>query len=177
MMTSHRDDYADTVGWKSFCIHGKSFDATREDSFYNDDRTHLWTQEAQDLMPLTTAYFKQTWPATEYQRLRVMLLEPGGYIGVHKDSEIKQMNAVNIAITQPTHCEFVMEHHGPVPFRPGKAFWLDTSNRHTIFNHDSEARWHIIVHQKFNIDFQNLVVKSYKAMYNNNNENSHNHSS
>lgn len=175
LMTTHRDQYSDTQGWKSFCIHGKSYNATREDSYYNDKRPYVWTPEAEQLMPKTTEYFKNIWPALQYHRLRVMLLEPGGYIGIHRDSEISQLSAINLAITQPKNCEFIFEHHGPIPFTQGSAFWLDISNNHTVFNHSDTPRWHIIIHQKYNTEFKDLVVKSYKNMYNSINENSHNH--
>lgn len=176
LLVSHRDDYAEHSGWKSFCIHGKSYNATREKTYYHDERPLIWTPEAQTLMPFTTAFFKNTWPATKYDRLRVMLLEPGGYITVHSDYDQSQLWAINIAITQPKDCYFLMEKHGVVPFNPGQAYWLDISNRHTVFNSSSDPRWHIIIHQNFDhTEFQNLVVNSYKKMYNNTNENSHNH--
>jgi hypothetical protein len=174
-LTSHRDNYGEHEGWRSFCLHGKSYDATREDDYYNDDRPHVWTTKAQELMPKTVNYFSTYWPATQFQRVRVMLLEPGGYITVHSDSPQSRLSPINIAITQPKDCDFLMERHGIVPFSPGQAFWLDVSNRHVVFNNSIEPRWHIIVHQNLdNIEFQKLVVKSYKRLYNKSNEDSQN---
>jgi hypothetical protein len=50
------------------------------------------------------------------------------------------------------------------------------SNHHTVFNHSQQDRWHIIVHQNNNDKFQDLVVKSYKNLYNTRYEKSnHNH--
>lgn len=166
-MIDHRDDYSEHQGWKSFCIHGKSHDATREDSYYSDHRPYVWTDLAQRLMPQTVDYFQNHWPGSGYKRVRVMLLEPGGYIALHKDTEIPGLHPINIAITQPTGCDFVMERHGLVPFQPGSAFWLDISNRHTVCNHSQQRRWHIIVHQSFDNEvFQGLVASSYKNLYN-----------
>lgn len=167
LLVDHRDDYGEHHGWKSFCIHGKSYDATREESHYNDDRPYVWTAEAQQGMPLTVDYFTNTWPGDQFKRIRVMLLEPGGYVSIHQDSKISKLTAVNIAITQPADCKFVMANYGTVPFAPGQAFWLDISNHHTVINNSDQHRWHIIVHQSFNDDFQNMVVNSYKKMYNN----------
>lgn len=174
LMCAHRDNSNEEHrGWQSFCIHGKSYNATREDSYYHDNRPHVWTKEAQALMPCTVEYFDQHWKRGCFARLRVMLLEPGGYITVHSDLDQPQLSAINIAITQPTDCHFLMEHHGIVPFEPGSAFWLDISNRHIVFNDSNRPRWHLIVHQTFdNHEFQNLVVKSYKLLYNKTNENS-----
>jgi len=168
MMSAHRDTQGEHRGWYSFCIHGKSYASTREDSYYNDTRPHVWTPEAESLMPKTVEYFKTQWPATQFFRLRVMLLEPGGYITVHSDSDKSQLWAINIAITQPVGCNFLLEKHGIIPFEPGSAYWLDLSNRHVVFNDSKESRWHIIVHQSFdNQIFQNMVVNSYKKLYNN----------
>jgi len=166
MMTSHRDQYADHSGWESFCIHGKSYNATREDSYYNNNIVHQWTDEAITYMPLTVNYFKNKWPGIDYRRLRVMRLKPGGYISIHQDGTEKYLSAINIAITQPSDCMFVMEKHGVIPFVPGSAFWLDLSNRHTIFNNSNQDRWHLIVHQNTKLlEFQDLVVNSYNLLY------------
>lgn len=166
-IVEHREHYGEHTGWKSFCLHGKSHDATREDSYYNDDRPHIWTDLAKKLMPKTVEYFQRSWPAEQYRRLRIMLLEPGGGITVHSDSDISRLSPVNIALTQPDDCGFVMEKHGTVPFSPGQAIWLDVSNRHVVFNDSDQPRWHIIVHQDLeHIGFQNLVVKSYHRLYN-----------
>ena len=172
----HRDDYAENAGWESFCIHGKSYDATREDSYYCDDRPFEFTKEALDLMPHTVKYFKNVWPHLSYQRVRVMRLKPNGYISVHKDSAISRLSPVNIAIDHPLNCGFVMGKFGTAPFVSGCALILDVSNYHTVFNHSQQDRWHIIVHQNNNDKFQDLVVKSYKNLYNTRYEKSnHNH--
>lgn len=176
LMTPHRDDYSEHRGWLSFCIHGKSFDATRENEFYNDQRPLIWTHEAEQLMPETVNYLQTVWPHNCLHRVRVMLLEPGGYVSIHRDYDTQCLSPINIAITQPNGCNFVMEQHGTVPFYPGSAYMLDISNNHVVFNDSPDPRWHIIVHQSFdNIEFQNLVVKSYHTMYNCINENSNNH--
>jgi hypothetical protein len=167
LLVAHRDEYAEHQGWKSFCIHGKSYDATKEESYYNDNRPYIWTPEAIHHLPKTVEYFQQ-WPSSDFRRIRIMLLEPGGYIAIHQDSDQSCFSAINIAITQPTDCSFVMEHHGTVPFKPGTAFWMNLSNSHVVFNNGNQKRWHIIVHQSFSDPtFQKIVANSYKTMYNN----------
>lgn len=171
MLVPHRDDYAEHQGWESFCIHGRGHDLTREDSQYPDAPDHHWTREAKDLMPQTVKFFQTSWPGQEYQRLRVMRLRPGGYISMHADQSAPGLAPINIAITQPDQCYFVMEKHGCVPFGPGKSFWLDVSNNHAVFNDSDQDRWHIIVHQSLNHpDFRDLVAKSYNLLYNRYNE-------
>jgi hypothetical protein len=175
LLVPHRDNYGEHQGWKSFCIHGKSFDATRENEHYNDSRPYIWTSEAKQYLPQTVKYFCTKWPEVSFYRLRVMLLEPGGYVSIHSDSDQSTLTAINIAITQPVGCNFVMEKYGSVPFEVGSAFWLDLSNRHTVFNNSGQPRWHLIVHQSFdNTNFQQLVVNSYQTLYNKHNEKMHN---
>jgi hypothetical protein len=174
-LVSHRDSYGEHAGWKSFCIHGKSFDATREETHYNDSRPYIWTPEARQYLPKTVNYFCTQWPKVTFARVRAMLLEPGGYISVHSDYPDSKLTAINIAITQPNGCDFVMERHGAVPFTPGNAFWLDISNKHTVFNNSDQPRWHLIIHQNFDSpEFQKLVVNSYQILYNKHNETVHN---
>ena len=167
LLVDHRDSYGEHQGWKSFCIHGKSYNATREESYYNDNRPYVWTSEEQQAMPTNVDYFANQWPGSQFKRIRVMLLEPGGYISIHQDSTISKLTAINIAITQPAECQFVMAKHGTVPFLPGQALWLDISNQHAVINNSDQPRWHIIVHQSFDDNFQNMVVNSYKKLYNN----------
>lgn len=171
LCVEHREDYNEHQGWSSFCIHGKAFNATREHSYYNDSRPYVWTPEAQQLMPRTVEYFKNTWPNSGYQRLRIMKLDPGGYVTIHRDTTVSSLWPINIAITQPKNCDFVMARYGRVPFEPGSAMMLDISHNHVVFNHSDQVRWHLIVHQSFdNTEFQKLVVKSYQDLYNKHNE-------
>jgi hypothetical protein len=171
MMVCHRESLDESWGWHSFVIHGKAWDATREDEHYDDARPHAWTDRAVELMPNTVNYFQTQWPAHSYARIRVMLLEPGGFINVHKDSQQTGLGPINIAITQPNDCNFVMAGHGCVPFSVGQAMWLDVSNPHVVRNNSDQNRFHIIIHQEFDQQFEKVVEKSYNLMYNNTHEN------
>ena len=164
----HRANYNEHVGWKSFCIHGKAYDATREEMYYNDQRPYIWTPEAVQLLPETVRFFQLMWPNNDnYQRIRIMELAPGGIISVHRDSELPgQLNEINIAITQPANCNFYMENFGIIPFIAGEAYMLNISNRHTIINASSEFRYHIIVHQNNIVEeLDSVVVNSYNKTY------------
>lgn len=165
---SHREsDYSEHIGWNSFCIHGKSFDSTREDSFYNDTRPYMFTKEALELMPRTVDFFK-TFENTNFFRIRVMELKPKGLISIHNDHPGPGMlHPVNIAITQPNSCQFVMENYGTVPFTPGDAYMLNVSNRHAIFNDSDESRYHIIMHYTPSEFIDNLIKTSYNTTYDN----------
>jgi hypothetical protein len=162
----HRTDYSEHAHWRSFCVHGKSYDATREDQHYKDDRPYTWTEVAKQLMPNTVEFFKTQWPLPEYTRLRVMELAPGGIISVHRDNEFSRiMRPINIAITQPIGCDFYMEGYGVVPFEIGSAYLLNVTNRHTVINNSDQYRYHIIIHHP-NIEIlDSLVLKSYNKSY------------
>lgn len=163
----HRKNNNEHINWKSFCIHGKSYDSTREDSYYNDDRSFKFTKEACQFMPNTVNFFKE-FKDIEFNRIRVMQLKPKGLISVHRDYDLPGMlNPINIAITQPNNCNFVMEKFGIVPFKQGDAFMLNVANRHAVYNDSDEYRYHIIIHYKPCVTIDNLILKSYNQLYGN----------
>jgi hypothetical protein len=165
-LVDHREDYSEHTSWRSFCIHGKAYDATREDEHYQDLRPNIWTPEAKLLMPETVNFFQHYWPSADFARLRVMELAPGGIISVHRDHEPPgQLFPVNIAITQPAGCDFYMEGFGPVPFATGSAYMLDISNRHVVINNSNEYRYHIIAHHTHIQELDKLVKRSYNLSY------------
>ena len=102
LLVDHRDSYGEHLGWKSFCIHGKSLTTTQHSI---DDREFHWIPEIIKTMPRTVEYF-QSW-GLEFHRLRVMALEPGGFVSIHTDTDRKRLYPINIAITQPTDCKFI----------------------------------------------------------------------
>ena len=158
---SHRDSYNEHQGWESFCIHGKSLTQTEN---FNDNRLYHWIPEVVDRMPNTVEFFKSL-PGPNYLRLRVMALKPGGFIGIHSDMSKSNLYPVNIAITQPHNCHFIMEGWGPIPFTPGDAYFLDVSNRHALVNNSDQVRYHIIIHyETFTDEFKKMVKDCYDSL-------------
>jgi hypothetical protein len=157
-LVEHRDDYGEHEGWKSFCIHGKTLHTTQH---CTDDRPFVWIPEVVEQMPVTVNYFK-SWNL-DFNRLRVMALEPGGFISVHRDEKTPFLGPINIALTQPVGCDFVMEGWGAVPFTAGDAFMLDISNLHAVVNNSNETRYHIIAHynNSQSTEFRKMVEESY----------------
>jgi len=133
------------IGWKGFCIHGQKFNRTKEDAYYPDFLGHSWTVEAVNHMPHTIAWLK-TLGYNKFQRVRVMCLDPKGFINVHRDGVHGISNAVNIAINHPTHCEFYLQDYGLIEFSPGDAYSIDVSKYHTVVNNSNIPRYHIIIH-------------------------------
>jgi hypothetical protein len=164
---AHRDTYESNAGWKSFVLHGKSYDATRETEYYTDNRPLVWTQEAETYCPDTVKFFKHSWPSTDFERVRVMLLEPHSIINLHNDpGSPDEFWPVNIAITQPSDCNFYLDKFGIVPFTPGSAFLINVGNMHTVINDSDQKRYHIIVHhKKTNKKFDKIIERSYNKLY------------
>lgn len=163
LLIDHRDDYEEHRGWKSFCLHGKSLHQTQH---CDDDRSFHWIPEAQALMPSTVDFLK-TWSIGTYQRIRVMALQPGGYISLHrdlgKDNKEKSLGPINIAITQPDNCHFIIKDWGAIPFNVGDAFMPDITSWHAVFNDSDQTRYHIIVHSnQWTESFRQLIERSYQ---------------
>jgi hypothetical protein len=142
-------------GWSSLTIHGISSKHTMNWDSYDEYEKlgsedlvpYIWT-DIKDRIPVTVDFFKNKFPHCSYRRLRYMLIPPGGYILPHSDYKRKQLYPVNIALNNPEGCEFIMENNGVVPFKPGKAFLLDVSNRHSVWNNSNEDRIHVIAQWK-----------------------------
>lgn len=151
-------------GWKSVCIHGISSEKTNHFTGYgyksNEETPYTWTDIAEKC-PITTNWFKNEYPQEKYYRVRFMLLEPGGYILPHKDTEENILSPVNIALNHPKKCIFKMEKHGIVPMKPGTVMLLDVGNIHAYVNASKEDRFHIIVHGVPNSQYKSLVERSY----------------
>lgn len=167
LLVDHRDEYGENRGWKSFCIHGKSLTETQH---RDDDRPFQWIPEIEALMPVTVRFLKSLGIGS-YQRVRVMALEPKGYIHLHRDlrpGETKSYNElgpINISITQPEGCDFIIKDWGIIPFQPGDAYMPCISRWHAVVNNSDEIRYHIIIHSSDWTDsFRRLVENSYRTM-------------
>lgn len=170
MFVKHRDSDGDGgyrhKGWRSLCIHG--IDAFKTNHFEqygyssNQETPYTWTQVSEKC-PVTTRFFKESFPYKNYYRLRFMLLEPGGFITPHKDTDTNRLSPINIALNHPKGCLMKMSgHEGYVPFKAGKAIMLDVGNEHAYINKSNEDRYHVIVHGTRTKEFEKLVIRSYE---------------
>ena len=169
MFVKHRDSDGNGgyrhKGWRSLCIHGIDAYKTNHYEQYgyssNQETPYVWTEVAEKC-PVTTKFFKESFPYKNYYRLRFMLLEPEGFITPHKDTDTNKLSPINMALNHPKGCLMKMEgHKGYVPFKAGKAM-LDVGNEHAYINKSNEDRYHIIVHGTRTKEFENLVIKSYE---------------
>lgn len=163
----HRDSYGE--GWKSLTIHGLDED-TQSLSGYGDRSDVLkkldWTWAA-DECPTVKKFLTDVWPAEYLNRVRFMLLEPGGYILPHQDrpDDQKRLSVCNISFNMPEGCEMVLKGHGKVPFDDnGSAMLLDISNEHAYVNNSDKPRMHMIIHYEIGNrlrDFFYVLRQSY----------------
>lgn len=169
LFVSHRDDEIHR-GWKSLCLHGISaqktmcyfdYGLTKENAHYS------WTEIAEKC-PKTFYYFKHLFPADSYERIRFMLVEPGGFVSPHRDREHRSLGPISIALNTPENCRFVLEGQGLIPLKPGGFYLIDLSHRHSVWNLSREDRYHITVEchhgSKFHTYIHHLLV-AYEKKY------------
>lgn len=171
MMVSHRAEYEEHSGWKSLVLHGLGPTMTSGAEHYglnpDDPSIYKWTEVA-ELAPVTTAFFRDTFKYNYYQRIRFMLLEPGGYVCPHTDSDQYLLGSVNIALNNPAGCEFAMKGVGVLPFEPGAIIKLALINQHAVINRSTEPRIHMIIHGSPDHIFWNpLYLQSYQQLITN----------
>ncbi|MBY0384020.1 aspartyl/asparaginyl beta-hydroxylase domain-containing protein [bacterium] len=134
-------------GWKSLCLHGLSAQKTMcyfDYGLKKEEASYSWTEIAEQC-PKTFYYFKHLFPADSYERIRFMLVEPGGYVYPHRDREKNSLGPISIALNAPKKCRFVLENHGLIPLKPGGFYLIDLSHRHSVWNLSNENRYHITV--------------------------------
>jgi len=145
----HRETEGDG-SWKSLCLHGIDSHYTNDWQYYDEFKNkpepeYNWTSISKQC-PLTTEFFKKTFPYKDYKRLRFMWIEPGGYILPHQDLQQRHLAPVNVSIYNPIGCEFRYKNWGTVPFTHGSAFLVDVGQPHAVWNRSNEPRIHIIAH-------------------------------
>lgn len=152
----YRSSYENN-GWHSLPIVGKSSQDPYAWDQYNYTSARAaapdmqWTEIA-DLCPVTTNWLKTIYPSSSYGRVRFMLLEAGGGIGFHKDTEHSILGAINIALNNPNGCKWHWKDGTSLQFNPGDAYAMNISYEHSIRNDSNEDRYHMIVHHYDSID-------------------------
>jgi len=165
LFVEYRSTYK-THGWASLPIVGKSSkDPYAWDVYgYKDAKDAApdmqWTEIA-DLCPTTTKWLKETYPSELYGRTRFMLLEAGGIIEPHKDTDYSVLGAINIAITNPKGCYWKWDDGETLEFEPGDVYAMNLSYTHSVVNESNEDRYHLIIHHYDSTEeYLRLMLKS-----------------
>lgn len=171
---THRDDYG--VGWKSLTIHGVNEDSQSLGQYGERDEVLKqlhWTWVA-DECPTVKKFLTDVWPAEYLNRVRFMLLEPGGYILPHQDrpDTERRLSVCNISLNHPAGCEMVFKDKGIIPFDDnGSAMLMDISHEHAYINNSDTPRLHMIIHYEIGNrlrDFFYVLRQSYYTNRKNN---------
>lgn len=169
---SHRE-HSYGVGWKSLTLHGLNDDTQSLNQYGNDRNETLkklhWTWVA-DRCPITKKFLTDVWPAEFLNRVRFMLLEPGGYILPHQDrnDNEKRLSVCNISLNMPNGCEMIMKNFGSVPFEDnGSAFLMDISNVHAVWNRSNKPRIHMIIHYELGRRLRDMFYVLRSSYYTN----------
>lgn len=182
----HRAKYSND-GWKSLVLHGTGVYDTSHSKTQNkweQGKSLSWTPMA-DICEVAYNFFEKVWPQTKHKRIRWMLLEPGGKIFPHKDSNDNMLgDAVNFSLNQPEGCDFILDGK-KIPWKAGEARLLNLSHLHSVENNSNERRVHMIYHghdircnrlnewnkknRPYNIEetdeeFIKLVIRSYEKV-------------
>ena len=154
------------VGWLSLPIVG--IDSTKPCDWakygYKSARDAAsdmdWTEIA-DLCPITKNWLNLVYPSKSYGRVRFMLLEAGGSIGFHKDTNYSVLGAINIALNNPPGCKWHWRDGDSLEFKPGDIYAMNISYEHSIRNPSDKDRYHMIVHHyDSTAEYKQLIVNS-----------------
>lgn len=164
----YRSSYK-TIGWYSLPIVGKSskepyaWDQYSEYNSARDAAFDMHFTEIADECPVTVNWLKTVYPSNSYGRVRFMLLEAGGKIEPHRDTEHSILGAVNVALTNPADCVWHWSDDTTVMFEPGDAYAMNISYEHSVINNSDEDRYHLIVHHYDSTDeWKQLMTNSLK---------------
>jgi hypothetical protein len=149
--TRYRTDDSTYFGWHTLTLYGVAYDKGHSWEEYgfpsaNDSVNHLSWTEIIDKCPVTINWLKTVFPTNRYGRVRFMLLEAGGNIGLHTDTEYSILENVNIALNNPDGCEWHWGDGTTLGFKPGDAYAVNISYPHRVSNNSQEDRYHIIIH-------------------------------
>ena len=139
-------------GWKSLALYG--LDENRHENWSDYGyasaaaaaKDFHWTNAA-DLCPVTMDFLRNKFPCQQYGRVRFMLLEAGGWIGMHNDSKsgIRLAENINIALNNPIGCMWRWGDGENFFMEPGGVYAMNIIYDHAVVNNSLEDRYHLIV--------------------------------
>jgi hypothetical protein len=148
--TPHRSGDYGHDGWESLTLHGLGWDKHENWSDYGykkgkDASNDMYWTEIADLCPITTKWLKEVFPSNKYGRVRFMLLRAGGNISMHKDSSIKLIENINVALNNPTGCKWVWGDGEELIMEQGGVYAMNLYYYHSVVNNSNEDRMHMII--------------------------------
>ena len=141
---------SESQGWYSLTLHGFGEQKTGVWKDYGfkssvEASDHMFWTAAADACPITKNFFLNSFPCLKYGRVRFMLLEAGGSIGLHSDSKIPLLENITLVLNNPVDCVWLWgDGDQSPPLKPGEAYAMNISHKHAIVNNSNEDRFHII---------------------------------
>ena len=148
--TEHRNPENQHLGWKSLALHGLGESLHENWSEYgyksaiDAARDFVWTPAANEC-PTIMQFLNTTFPCKRYGRVRLMLVEAGGWIGPHSDTKHRLLENINIPLSNPKGCIWRWGDGEELFMEPGNAYAMNISYEHSIVNNSAEDRFHLIV--------------------------------
>lgn len=146
--TDHRGD--SHKGWKSLALYGIREDKHESWQDYGYENAEeaakdfVWTEAAKEC-PVTMDFLLNTFPCKQYGRVRLMLVEAGGFIGTHNDTTHRLLENINIPLSNPKECIWQWGDGETLFMEPGVPYAMNISYEHAIYNRSTEDRFHLIV--------------------------------
>jgi len=146
--TTHRGEA--NKGWKSISLHGldeskhENWDEYGYKSAEEAGRDYVWTKAAEEC-PVTMDFLLNAFPCKRYGRVRLMLVEAGGWIGPHSDTKHRLLENINIPLNNPQECIWQWGDGEELFMEPGVPYAMNISYEHAIYNRSTEDRFHLIV--------------------------------
>ena len=164
--TDHRGSEDVHKGWKSLALYGlgESRHENWSDEGYSSAleaaRDFIWTEAAHEC-PVTMNFLLNQFPSKRFGRVRLMLVEAGGWIGPHTDTTHRLVENINMSLSNPDGCIWRWGDGEELFMEPGGAYAMNISYEHAIYNNSNEDRFHIIVARHDSTDeWRNLVDKA-----------------
>lgn len=161
--TDHRGGEDVHKGWKSLALYGLGEDLHEswQDYGYSSAldaaKDFGWTPAAFEC-PTTMQFLQNSFPCKRFGRVRLMLVEAGGWIGPHTDTTHRLVENINMPLSNPSGCTWRWGDGEELFMEPGGAYAMNISYEHAIYNNSNEDRFHIIVARHDSTDeWRNLI--------------------
>jgi hypothetical protein len=160
--TAHRGEDNLHKGWKSLSLYGLSED--KHDSWQDYGyanaveaaKDFVWTKAAEECP--TIMKFLETVPCKRFSRVRLMLVEAGGWIGNHSDTNHRILENINVSLSNPKECIWNWEDGESLFMEPGGAYAMNISYEHSITNNSTGDRYHLIISRQDSLpEWQALI--------------------
>lgn len=148
--TDHRGNESTHKGWKSLALYGlgESKHESWQDYGYANAaeaaRDFKWTSAAEEC-PITMKFLQEVFPCNQYGRVRFMLVEAGGWIAPHSDTQHRLLENINIPLSNPKDCIWRWGDGEELFMEPGVPYAMNISYEHAIYNRSNEDRFHMII--------------------------------